>query len=93
MEDSSEGKSATIDFVLSNNDVQFYWSMLSVNIEEEEHNSELLWHIVQLWLMIRGFSISKAWMEDYKCAPKSGTAKSKGLRKNLKKAKTPPAQD
>lgn len=44
--------------------------MLSVDIEEE-HNSELLQHIVQLWLTIRGFSISKAWMENYKCAAKS----------------------
>ena len=90
-EDSKEGKAAIIDYVLNNNDVQFYWSMLSIDIEEEEHNSELLHHIIQLWLTIRGFSISKAWMENYKCAVKSGTAKSKSLRKNLKKkAKTPP---
>ena len=59
-EDSREGKSATIDFVLNNDDIQFYWSMLSIDIEEEEHNSELLRHIIQLWLTIRGFSISKA---------------------------------
>ena len=65
--------------------------MLSIDIEEEEHNSELLRHIIQLWLTIRGFSISNAWMENYKCAVKSVTAKSKSLRKNLKKkAKTPP---
>ena len=93
-EDSSEGKSVIIDFMLSKDDVQFYWSMMSVDIQEEEHNSELLRHIVQLWLTIRGFSISKAWMEDYKCAVKIGRAKSKGLRKNLKKkANTPPTQD
>ena len=92
-EDSREGKSAIIDFVLKNDDIQFYWSMLSIDIEEEEHNSELLQHIIQLWLTIRGFSISKAWMEDYKCAVKSGTAKSKGLRKNLKKKTKTPPQD
>lgn len=86
-EDSREGKSVIIDYVLKNNDVQFYSSMLSVDIQEEQHNSELLQHIIQLWLTIRGFSISKAWMEDYKCAVKSSTAKSKGLRKNLKRQK------
>ena len=32
----------------------------------------------------RGFSISKAWMEDYKCTVKC-TAKSKGLRKEKAK--------
>ena len=91
-EDSSEGKSAIIEFVIKNDDVQFYWSMLSIDVEEE-HNSELLQHIVQLWLTIRGFSISKAWMENYKCAAKSGVSKSKSLRKNLKrKAKTPPQE-
>ena len=85
-------KSAIIEFVRKDDDVQFYWSMLSVDIEEE-HNSELLHHIVQLWLTIRGFSISKAWMENYKCAAKSDISKSKSLRKNLKtKAKTPPLE-
>ena len=89
-EASSEGESAIIEFVINNDDVQFYWSMLSIDMEEE-HNSELLQHIVQLWLTIRGFSISKAWMENYKWAAKSGISKSKSLRKNLKrKAKTPP---
>lgn len=47
--DSKEGKSAIIEFVIHNVDVQFYWSMISVDIEDEEHNSELLRHIVQLW--------------------------------------------
>ena len=83
-EASSEGESAIIEFVIKNDDVQFYWSMLSIDMEEE-HNSELLQHIVQLWLTIRGFSISKAWMENYKCAAKSGISKSKSLRKNLKR--------
>ena len=67
-EDSNEGTSAIIDFILQNDDVQFHWSMLSIDIEEEEHSFELLQHIIQLWLTIRSFSISKAWMEDYKCA-------------------------
>ena len=59
-------------------------SIISIDIEDEEANSELLQHIVQLWVTIRGFSISKAWMENYKCAVKC-TAKSKCLQKDLKK--------
>ena len=91
-EASSEGKSAIIEFVIKNDDVQFHLSLLSIDVEEE-HNSELLQHTVQLWLTIRGFSISKAWMENYKCAAKSGISKSKSLKKNLKKkAKTPPQE-
>ena len=58
-EDSEEGKSTIIDYVLKNEDIQFYWSMLSIDIEEEEHSLELLQHIIQLWLTIRGFSIQK----------------------------------
>ena len=83
-EDSKEGKLAITDFVIHNDDVQFYWSLISIDIENEEANSELLQHIVKLWLTIRGFSISKAWMEDYKGARAICTAKSKALRKELK---------
>ena len=83
-EDSKEGKLAITYFVIHNDNVQFYWSLISIDIENEEANSELLQHIVKLWLTIRGFSISKAWMEDYKGARAICTAKSKALRKELK---------
>lgn len=52
-------------------DVQFHWSMISVDIENEDHNCELLRHIVELWLTIRGFGISNAWVENYKSVLKS----------------------
>lgn len=92
-QDSDEGKSAIIEFVLHDLDVQFYWSMIDTDIEDEGHSSELLRHIVQLWLTIRGFSISKAWIEDYKCALSTTASKTKSLRKGLKrKQKTPPTE-
>ena len=45
-EESKEGKAAIIDYVLNNNDVRFYFSMMSIDIKEEEHSSELLYAIL-----------------------------------------------
>ena len=50
---------------------------------DEEDNKELLKHVVQLWLTIRGFTLSKEWMEQYKTQAQA-TQKKKGLRKQLK---------
>ncbi len=69
--------------IIDDEDVQFCWSMLSVDIEDEDHSSELLQTIVQLWVTIRGFAITSAWMEEYKRASKKTTKGSKGLRKRL----------
>ncbi len=68
---------------LSNPDIQFSWNIMDTNLEEEE-SKELLTHIIKLWLNIRGFSISKEWMETYKhiC---SGAKKKKSLRRELKR--------
>ena len=52
--------------------------MLSVDIPEERNCLELLRHVVTLWLTIRGFSITKAWMEDYKSAVCTTTKGKKG---------------
>ena len=35
--ESSEGKSAIVEFVTSDSDVQFHWSIVSIDIEEEKH--------------------------------------------------------
>ena len=37
---------------------QFHWSMLSVDIPEDEDGAELLRHVLELWLNIRGFGTS-----------------------------------
>ena len=54
--------------ITEDEDVQFYWSMVSVDIEDETKSLELLQSIVELWVRIRGFSITSAWMEQYKRA-------------------------
>ena len=65
--------------------VQFYWTLLSVDIESEEEAVKLLKEVIGLWLTIRGFSIAGTLMEQYREANKSVSIKSKGLRKELKK--------
>ena len=49
--------------IIDDEDIQFSWSNLSVNIEEEEDSVELLRHIVELWLAIRGKSLAQHMME------------------------------
>ncbi len=47
---------------------------------------------IELWLTIRGYAISKSWMEDYKASPEATTDK-KSLRKELKKKNDPKPTD
>ena len=82
--DSERRKHAVVDHVLSDCDVRFHWSMLSVDVPDDKDGLELLRHIVELWLTIRGFGISKAWIEDYKCLSHTTTKGKKSLRKDLK---------
>ena len=78
-------KAEMISSVLLNDDIQFYWSMLSTDIEDEQTGQELLREIVELWLTIRGFSVAREWMEMYRRCSAKTTKKSKPLRKSLKK--------
>ena len=75
-------KEELIKTVASNDEVQFMWSMLSVDIDDS-FSYELLDDIIKLWVTIRGFSTVSAWMEEYKQTTKTNTQKSKGLRKTL----------
>lgn len=86
MEDCVDsGRRETIISAIANDDnVQFFWTMLSVDIDGEEQAVKLLKQIVGLWVTIRGFSIAGTWMEQYLHAVK-GTSKGKGLRKELKR--------
>ena len=65
--ESQSGKKAIIDHVLSDSDVLFHWSMLSVDIHDDKDGLELLRHVVELWHIVRGFGLFKAWIEEYKC--------------------------
>lgn len=53
-------KEELIDTIASNDEVQFIWSMLSVDIDDS-FSSELLKDIIKLWVTIRGFSTVSAW--------------------------------
>ena len=75
-------KEELIKTVASNEEVQFMWSMLSVDIDDS-FSYELLDDIIKLWVTIRGFSTVSAWMEEYKQTTKTNTQKYKGLRKTL----------
>ena len=67
--------------VKNSEDVLFFWSMLSSNWDEE--SSETLFQmVVDLWLTVRGYSYTSAWIEKYKVSQKKST-KSKGIRKQL----------
>jgi len=65
-EESRARKNSIVDSVVSNDDVLFHWYILAIDITNEKEGLELLRHITELWLTIRGYSISKSWMEDYK---------------------------
>ena len=67
----------------SDDNIQFYWAMLSVDIEDESHAIKLLKEIIGLWVTMRGFSIAGCWLEQYKQATKTNAQK--GLRKELKR--------
>lgn len=68
--------------LMDNEDVLFYWSLVSVDFDEAESN-ELLKLIIQHWITVRGFSFVSGFMEKYKQRNKKSTQKSKGLRKTL----------
>ncbi len=68
--------------IIDNDDVQFFWSIVGADWEEE-CSATLLEMIVSQWVKIRGFSYASAWMEEYKSTQKKTTQKSKGIRKQL----------
>ena len=73
---------ATKDEVVEDSNIQFFWSMLSVEWEDE-CGEVLLDMIVRQYVTVRGFSIASAWMEKCKQFSKKSTQKTKGIRKEL----------
>ena len=76
-------KQAVIDDILQDEDIQFSWT-ITADIDDENLSHELLSHVVNLWLTIRGFSAAGAWMEYYKQCKDVRTKG--GLRKGLKRS-------
>lgn len=67
--------------IITNDDVQFYWSMVS-STWQENVGTVLLDLMIDLWIQIRGHSTASSWLEQYKQDKKS-VQKSKGVRKQL----------
>ena len=80
--DSSTNLQDLVEKVSEEIDVQFRWSLITLDLSTTEE-VELLYELVQLWITIRGFSIASSWLEMYKEATKSNVKKSTGLRKHL----------
>ena len=72
-----------IDVIGSDEDVQWYWIVVSQSIESLEDAEWLLKENIKLFVTIRGFSMAANWMEVYKVEAKKSTKKSTGLRKQL----------
>ena len=88
IDDDVDYKQQIVTHVVSNEEVLFHWSISSVYIMDECASAELLKKIVELWLTIRGFSMAKQWMEQYKHNSHISTVKAKGLRQTLKLSKS-----
>ena len=58
-------KEEIVEEIVTDDDIQFFWSMISVDIDQHV-GEQLLTQIVQLWLTIRGFSTAGAFVEQYK---------------------------
>ena len=76
-------RDALLEEIKENEDVLFYWSMLSIDIYSPEDADELLKAVIKLWVTIRGYSLTAAWFEEYKKAHHS-SSKKKALRKDLR---------
>ena len=70
------------DTIITDEDIAFHWSILTIEMEREE-GAVLLGMMVNLSITIRGFSFSKSLMEMYKQEAKMPIQKSKSLRWKL----------
>ena len=81
--DKESFKKNVHDVVMIDDDVQFYWCLLSQDIDDSEQSQELLLEVVKLWVTTRGFSIVALWIETYKQQQKKTLQKSISLRKSI----------
>ena len=79
---SAGSKAALVESIATDEDVLFYWSIISAEWEEKEEQI-LLRMIIDLWVTVRGFSFAKSMLEMYKQAQKKSVQKSNGVRKQL----------
>ncbi len=72
---------------MEDEDVQFLWDMLAVDIKEVDHANELLQRLVNKWITIRGFFLTVTWLEEYKKATKKSTKKWKFPKEGIEQCK------
>ena len=65
LDSSEKDKQDTIAQIANNDSIQFYWSMIAVELDDVVEQ-QLLMEIIELWVTIRGFSIAGAFVEQYK---------------------------
>ena len=80
--ETTDCKQTVIDNIRQDEDILFSWT-ITADIDDENLSHELLSHVINLWLTIRGFSAAGAWMEYYKQCKEIRTKG--GLRKGLKR--------
>ena len=76
-------KDALVCEVVHDEDVQFHWSILSVDIEEDNDPNKLLKYMIELWVTIRAHAFTSSWMQQFKLKNRKCTKKQKGTRKTL----------
>ena len=67
-------KKEIVEEIVTHENIQFFWSMISVDIDQHV-GEQLLTQIVQLWLTIHGFSTAGAFVEQYKQVTTSHSSK------------------
>jgi len=81
--DKSTFQKLILDKIIKSDEVQFYWALLSQDINDQQNSEDLLTEIVTLWVTIRGFSLVASWMEAYKRNKQKTTKKATSLRKSI----------
>jgi len=81
--DKANFKKSVFNRICTEENIQFYWTLISQDIEKEENSEALLEEIISLWLTIRGFSITASWMEGYKKNKQKTIQKTTSLRKSI----------
>lgn len=79
---STSNKNDIVHALLTDETVQQYWWTICIDGCEEDAE-ELMTLIIDMWVTMRGFTITSMWMEEYKRATSKNVKKSKSLRKEL----------
>ena len=83
--DTTVTKEDIIQAIKTDENVQIIWNLLSIDISDDDDAQELLQRIVEMWVTVRGFSMTSFWIEQYKQANHVALKAKKALRKTLKK--------